>query len=125
MEFDAFARIVITIQHKLFYLVMMFGRFNLYVLSYTSLYKRAFDTRRARGDGWAWGLEVVGVMFFWVWFSQVLIGCGSWQKALGYVLVSHAATSPLHITVRQFLFLGGKSRSHTHSDCAFTFLHVH
>ena len=102
MGFDAFARIIISIQHKLFYLVMMFGRFNVDRFSYLSIYKHAFDTRRARGDGWAWGLEVVGVMFFWVWFSQVLIGCGSWQKALGYVLISHAATSLLHVSVRQF-----------------------
>ncbi|KAF8922657.1 delta 8-sphingoloid desaturase protein [Mucidula mucida] len=99
LKFDAAARFFVQLQHKLFYIVMMFGRFNLYVRSYTSIFNRAFDTKRARGHGWAWGLEVLGVACFWVWFSQVLIGCGTWQKALMYVLVSHAATSPLHITI--------------------------
>lgn len=103
----------------------MFGRFNLYNLSYSSLYKRAFDTKRARGNGWAWGLEVAGVMFFWVWFSQVLIGCGTWQKALGYLLVSHAATSPLHITVRPTLLLNDmRTQVDGRQDCALTFFNV-
>ncbi len=102
---------------------MMFGRFNLYVRSYTSIFNRAFDTKRARGHGWAWGLEVLGVACFWVWFSQVLIGCGTWQKALMYVLVSHAATSPLHITVRFHIWFD-TIRVDSCQDCTLAFLHV-
>ncbi|KAK0456731.1 fatty acid desaturase-domain-containing protein [Armillaria borealis] len=97
MPLDAAAKIFLTLQHKLFYIVMMFARLNLYRLSYAHLYFRAFDTRRARGHGWAWGLEVAGIVFFWTWFGSLLVGCGTWRKALLYVLVSHATTSPLHV----------------------------
>ena len=79
---------------------MAFARFNLYRLSYMHLWKKSFDTKR--GANWAWRLELLGTAFFWVWFTRVLIGCGSWRMALAYVLVSHAATSPLHVQVGIF-----------------------
>jgi delta8-fatty-acid desaturase len=99
LHFDRFADIFISVQHKLFYLVMAFARFNLYANSYGFLIKKAFDTRRTRGGRWAWGLEVTGILCFWYWFGKVLIGCGSWQKGLAYLLISHAVTSPLHVQV--------------------------
>ncbi|KAK2461969.1 hypothetical protein APHAL10511_006432 [Amanita phalloides] len=99
MPFDRFAEYVITVQHKLFYIVMLFARFNLYRLSYFFLIKKAFDTKRARGGRWAWGLEVIALIFFWTWFGRVLYGCGNWQTALAYLLVSHAVTSPLHVQI--------------------------
>ncbi|KAF8078690.1 delta 8-sphingoloid desaturase protein [Lyophyllum atratum] len=99
MWFDRFATIFVAIQHKLFYIVMAFARFNLYVNSYAYIYKSAFDTRRARGGRWAWGLEILGLVFFWLWFGRVLYGCGSWQMALAYLLVSHIVTSPLHVQI--------------------------
>ncbi|KDR84917.1 hypothetical protein GALMADRAFT_233386 [Galerina marginata CBS 339.88] len=99
MKFDRFAKLALSVQHKLFYLVMAFGRFNLYVNSYTYLYNKAFDTKRARGGYWAWRMEVLGIFFFWTWYGTVLYGCGSWQMALAYLLVSHAVTSPLHVQI--------------------------
>ncbi|KAL1748469.1 fatty acid desaturase-domain-containing protein [Schizophyllum fasciatum] len=99
LYFDMFADIFIRIQHKLFYIVMAFARFNLYALSYGHLIKRMSDTRRTKGGRWAWWLEIIGLVFFWYWFGNVLRGCGSWQKALTFLLVSHAATSPLHIQI--------------------------
>ncbi|KAF9042226.1 delta 8-sphingoloid desaturase protein [Panaeolus papilionaceus] len=96
-KLDRVAKILLSIQHKLFYIVMAFGRFNLYRLSYTSLYKMAFDSRRAKGGNWAWRLEVMGVIFFWVWYGSALYGCGTWQKALAYLVISHVVTSPLHV----------------------------
>ncbi|ESK97903.1 delta 8-sphingolipid desaturase [Moniliophthora roreri MCA 2997] len=100
LPFDAAARLFISLQHKLFYIVMLFARFNLYANSYVYLYQKAFDTRRSRGGRWAWALELAGVAFFWYWFGWIVLrGCGSWQKALAYVLVSHAVTSPLHVQI--------------------------
>ena len=69
------------------------------LISYDHLFKRAFDTRRTKGGRWAWWLEVIGLVVFWYWYGNVLANCGSWQKALMFLLVSHAATSPLHIQV--------------------------
>ena len=68
LYFDMFADIFIRIQHKLFYIVMAFARFNLYALSYGHLFKRAFDTRRTKGGRWAWWLEVIVLVVFWYWY---------------------------------------------------------
>ena len=103
MGFDRFAKLFLALQHKLFYVVMSLGRFNLYANSYAYLYKKAFDTKRARGGHWAWRLEMAGLIFFWAWFGYVLYGCGTWQKTLAYLLVSHVVTSPLHVQVIFFL----------------------
>ncbi|KXN83858.1 Delta(8)-fatty-acid desaturase [Leucoagaricus sp. SymC.cos] len=99
MPFDKFAKIAISIQHRLFYLVMMFARFNLYALSYSFLFKKAFDTKRARGGRWAFRAELCGLCFFWYWYGSVLYGCGSWQKAVVYLLISHVVPSPLHVQI--------------------------
>ena len=99
LHFDRFANFFTAIQHKLFYVVMAFARFNLYALSYRFLFKKAFDKKRARGGRWAYLLEIAGILFFWSWFGSLLYGCGSWSKALVYLLVSHAVTSPLHVQV--------------------------
>ncbi|KAG6842267.1 hypothetical protein C0991_000237 [Blastosporella zonata] len=59
MWFDRFAKTFVAIQHYLFYVIMLFARFNLYANSYIYLFKKAFDTRRARGGRWAWAMEIV------------------------------------------------------------------
>jgi delta8-fatty-acid desaturase len=100
MFFDRFSALVVSIQHKAFYFVMAFARFNLYANSYGFLLRKAFDTKRARGGRWAWPLELLGIAVFWCWFGRVLVGCGSWEMALVYLLVSHIVTSPLHVQVR-------------------------
>jgi delta8-fatty-acid desaturase len=79
---------------------MAFARFNLYVNSYSFLFKGAWVTKGPRGRRWAWRLEILGLVFFWTWYGSILYGCGSWGKALAYLLVSHVVTSPLHVQVR-------------------------
>lgn len=111
MAFDRFAKVLIAIQHKLFYVVMAFARFNLYANSYGFLLRKTFDTRRAKGAGWSWGLEVFGIVFYWVWFGAVLQGCGTWKMRVAYLLVSHAVTSPLHIQVRSARYRAQLRRS--------------
>ena len=104
LPFDFASRMFVSLQHKLFYIVMLFARLNLYRLSYDYLVRAAQDTTKARGGKWAWRMEVLGVLGFWCWFGAVLYGCGSWSKALIYVLISHVTTSPLHVQVCPFLF---------------------
>lgn len=79
----------------------MFGRFNLYFLSYDFIAKNAFKRAKARGGKWAMRLEILGLVLFWSWFGAILYGCGTWKKALMYLLVSHIVTSPLHVQVRR------------------------
>lgn len=126
MLFDRFSAGLVSFQHKLFYIVLAFGRFNLYANAYGFLIRKAFDTRKARGGRWSWWLEVIGVAFFWCWFGALLKGCGTWTNALIYLIVSHVVTSPLHVQVRR---AADKITHHSLQtfliDCAFTFLHVH
>lgn len=99
MVFDRFAAFFISLQHKLFYVVMAFARFNLYANSYSFLFQKAWDTKRSRGGRWAWTLEIIGLAFFWCWYGSILYGCGSWKMALAYLMVSHIVTSPLHVQI--------------------------
>ena len=101
MSFDRAARIFLSMQHKLFYVVMALARFNLYANSYTYLAKTAFQAPRVNGGKWIWWLEVFGIITFWIWYGCLLKGLGSWQWALAYLLISHVVTSPLHVQVRK------------------------
>ncbi|KAJ7185379.1 delta 8-sphingoloid desaturase protein [Mycena filopes] len=99
LHFDRFAKSLVALQHRLFYVVLALARFNLYAKSYPFLVRQAFDTRRARGGRRAWALEVAGIVFFWSWFSRVVAGCGSWKMRLAYLLVSNVAASPVHVQI--------------------------
>ncbi|KAF8269359.1 fatty acid/sphingolipid desaturase [Lactarius quietus] len=89
LTFDRFAQSVITAQHRLFYIIMSLARFNLYRLSYLHLWITRREPSKARGGRWAWWLEVFALCGFFVWYGGVVRGCGSWQKCLMYLLVTH------------------------------------
>ncbi|EST06004.1 Fatty acid desaturase, type 1 [Kalmanozyma brasiliensis GHG001] len=93
LEFDAPSRFLLKHQHKLYYIVMAFGRFNLYANSY------GFLATKARRDRW-WALELVGLATFWTWYGYGLLGSlPSWPVRIGYLLISHIVTSPLHVQI--------------------------
>ena len=99
LTFDAASKFLISLQHKLFYIVLSLARFNLYANSYGYLAKTAFEPKKYRGGRWWWWAEIAGLGLFYAWFGAVLKGCGSWQNALVYLLVSHIAASPVHVQV--------------------------
>ncbi|TDL28615.1 fatty acid/sphingolipid desaturase [Rickenella mellea] len=99
MTLDEPARFFLSMQHKLFYIVMSLGRFNLYGNSYTFLAKALFHPVKAKGGRWSYWLEVLGIGLFWSWYGAVLYGCGNFRMALAYMLVSHIVTSPLHVQI--------------------------
>jgi delta8-fatty-acid desaturase len=92
--FDAPARFFLKHQHALYYVVMSLGRFNLYGNSYGFLAKRPAHRR----DRW-WLAEVAGLGVFWAWFGACLAHCPDWTTRVLFVLISHIATSPLHVQV--------------------------
>ncbi|SAM66775.1 related to delta-6 fatty acid desaturase [Ustilago bromivora] len=93
LEFDAPSRFLLQHQHKLYYIVMAFGRFNLYANSY------GFLALKARRDRWL-ALEVVSLVTFWTWYGYGLLGSlPSWPIRLAYIMISHVVTSPLHIQI--------------------------
>ncbi|TFY53379.1 hypothetical protein EVG20_g10144 [Dentipellis fragilis] len=99
LTFDTFSRYMVAVQHRLFYVIMSLARFNLYRLSYEHLWVTRNDPIKARGGRWAWWLEVVGLVFWWYWYSNVVRGCGTWQKSLMFLLVSNMVPSPLHVQI--------------------------
>ncbi|KAJ3478495.1 hypothetical protein NLI96_g9717 [Meripilus lineatus] len=99
MRFDAVSKIFISLQHKLFYVVMSLARFNLYALSYTFLAKHAFQPKRAKGARWWWWGEIFCLGLFYCWYSALLRGIGSWPRIIVYILISHIVPSPLHVQI--------------------------
>jgi len=99
MTFDKMAEYLIPLQHILFYAIMSLARFNLYVLSYSFIFRGLGDSKTARGGKWVLWLEIACLVVFWSWYCALLRGCGDWKTAVGYLLVSHVVTSPLHVQI--------------------------
>ncbi|KDN39838.1 fatty acid/sphingolipid desaturase [Tilletiaria anomala UBC 951] len=93
LAFDAPSRLFLRFQHKLYYVVMSLGRFNLYSNSYS------FLLLQARRDRWFY-LELLGLAFWTRWYIfGALAHLPSWKLRIAYVLISHVLTSPLHIQI--------------------------
>lgn len=71
----------------------MFGRPNLFVNSYAFLLKKA-------KPGFFRNLELVGITFFWTWFTLLLRNIDGMGHRIGYVLLCFIVTSPVHVQVR-------------------------
>lgn len=92
LEFDQAAKLFVPKQHWLFYIILAFGRFNLYANSWSYVLSRSFHVPFR-------SFEIVGMLCFWTWFGWMLCNLPSWQHALVYVLVSHMATVFLHLQI--------------------------
>lgn len=108
LEYDGLARLVLPIQcvpsgsirialthgdrHKMYYFLLMFGRPNLFVNSYAFLLKKA-------KPGFFRNLELVGITFFWTWFTLLLRNIDGMGHRIGYVLLCFIVTSPVHVQV--------------------------
>ena len=99
MTYDPFARFMLQYQHYLYYPILLFGRFNLYRLSWEYL---IIGQGPKKGPAWChrW-LEITGQIFFWYWFGYKLV-YQSIPTAAGrfaFVMVSHMITAPLHVQI--------------------------
>ena len=99
MTYDPVAKFTIRYQNYLYYPLLMFGRFNLYRLSWEYL---ILGQGPKRGQAWwlRW-LEIAGQVFFWTWF-----GYGVVYKSIPtpgaravFVIISHMVTAPLHVQI--------------------------
>jgi len=99
MYYDAFAKFMVRYQEYLYHVILCFGRFNLYRLSWVYLL-----TGQGPRKGPAWWhryFEIVGQIFFWTWFGYGVVYKsipGGWNR-LAFVLISHAITMPLHLQI--------------------------
>ncbi|KAI1932486.1 hypothetical protein LOZ66_006868 [Ophidiomyces ophidiicola] len=99
MKYDGAARYLTRYQNYLYYPVLLFGRFNLYRLSWEYLF---FGGAPRKGPAWwhRW-FEIVGQIFFWTWFGYgvVFLGIPDWRNRCLFVMVSHMVTAPLHVQI--------------------------
>jgi delta8-fatty-acid desaturase len=104
MPYDAFAKMILPYQSYYYYIILMFGRFNLYVHSWKFL---IVGEGPRKGPAWwhRW-LEVTGQIFFWYWFGYVIMykTIPSASGRFAFLMVSHMVTMPLHaqITLSHF-----------------------
>ncbi|KAJ5619823.1 hypothetical protein N7510_003807 [Penicillium lagena] len=99
MAYDAVAKCAVKYQHYLYYPILLFGRFNLYYLSWEHIY---VGRGPRNGAGWwhRW-FELAGQVFFWAWFGYgvVYLSIPNWWSRIAFVLISHMVTAPLHVQI--------------------------
>lgn len=99
MTFDAFANFMLRYQNYLYYLILLFGRFNLYRLSWEYL---LCGQAPKKGPAWwhRW-FEMAGQVFFWYWFGYAVVyrSIPDWSSRLIFILISHMVTAPLHVQI--------------------------
>lgn len=99
MQFDAFSNFMLQYQNYLYYPILLFGRFNLYRLSWEYL---ILGQGPRKGPAWwhRW-FEVAGQIFFWTWFGYGVLYCSipNWSTRIGFLLISHMVTAPVHVQI--------------------------
>ncbi|KAG2417223.1 hypothetical protein HFD88_008442 [Aspergillus terreus] len=97
MPYTELAQRLVPYQAYLYYLILMFGRFNLYVQSWLFL---AYGQGPRKGLAW-WHryFEIAGNLVFWAWFGYGIVyrSLPTPATRVLYVLISHAVTMPLHV----------------------------
>ena len=99
MTYDAVAKVTLRYQHYLYYPILLFGRFNLYVLSWQFLF---LGQGPKKGPAW-WHryLEIAGQIFFWYWFGYRVVyqSIPTAGSRWAFVMISHMITAPLHVQI--------------------------
>lgn len=99
MKYDGMARLILSVQQYTYYLLLAFGRFNLYFRSWEYL---LLGLGPRKGSAW-WHrhLEILGQMFFWVWFGYGILYRSiptQWHRFI-FITVSHITVMPLHAQI--------------------------
>lgn len=99
MHFDAFSNFMLKYQNYLYYPILLFGRFNLYRLSWEYL---LLGQGPRKGPAWwhRW-FEITGQIFFWYWFGYGVLykSIPTWGSRLGFLFISHMVTAPVHVQI--------------------------
>ncbi|ORY67065.1 fatty acid desaturase [Pseudomassariella vexata] len=96
MEYDGVAKAMVSIQKYSYYILLTFGRFNLYRLSYEYLF--CMQGPRKGPAWWHRYLEIVGHFFFWSWYGYGIVYKSiptGWDRFI-FIMVSHMTVMPLH-----------------------------
>ena len=99
MAYNPMAKFLVNYQNYLYYPILLFGRFNLYRLSWEFLILGQGPRKGpARWHRW---LEIAGQVFFWYWFGYLVLykSIPTLGGRLTFLLVSHMITAPLHVQI--------------------------
>jgi sphingolipid 8-(E)-desaturase len=88
---DQFGKAMVSIQHFLYYLLMMFGRFNLYVQSIKFLLTNSRAKYRKS--------EMTAMLFCICWFSYIVGYIPDWKQKLTFILLTNMLTFVLHVQI--------------------------
>ena len=91
LPWNIVSRWLVSHQHYLYYVLMMFGRFNLYIESWRYLlFDPSVRWRR---------FEISCMSAFVLWYSFLLTFLPSWSLRVLFIVVSHMATFLLHVQI--------------------------
>ena len=91
LKFDGLSKALVKLQHYLYYIIMMLGRFNLYLQSFIFI----LSNKRCRYIIF----EIGGLVLFWGWLNYLLSYIpGIGNKTL-FMFFSHALSALLHVQI--------------------------
>ncbi len=88
---DRFTKVLISVQHFLYYLIMMFARINLYIQSIKFLLINPRSKYRKT--------ELAAIVFFFYWFSSLVSCIPDWKQKLVFAFLSNFFTFILHVQI--------------------------
>ncbi|KAJ8773610.1 hypothetical protein K2173_005856 [Erythroxylum novogranatense] len=89
MNFDSFARFLVSYQHLTFYPVMCFARINLFAQSFLLLFSKKRVPNREQ--------EILGLIVFWIWYPLLVSCLPNWGERVMFVVASFALTGIQHV----------------------------
>jgi len=89
--FDSFAKFLIKLQHYLFYIIMMFGKYNL--LAQSIMY--ITQNRRTRFRI----VEGIAILGFLIWYSYLVSFIFGTGNKILFIFTSNAITALLHVQI--------------------------
>lgn len=97
LPYTSVAKSLVPYQAYTYYVILLFGRFNLYLQSYLFLFKG--QGPRQGLAKWHRYFEIAGVAIFWTWFGYLLLykSLPDTPTRVIYLLLSHGVTMPLHV----------------------------
>lgn len=92
---SSIAKLMVPIQHLTFYIVMLFGRFNMYVQTFVYLF-RALRSNQAMFKFAKY--ELMSVIGYYIWFSNLMSYLNT-ETIFWYILLANSAAFILHIQI--------------------------
>ncbi|KAK4204555.1 putative fatty acid desaturase [Triangularia verruculosa] len=98
---DAAANFLVPFQKYTYYPVMGIARFNLYLLSWLHVLSSKASSLGSSKAWWIRPAEIAMMSCYWYIFGYLLLWCTlpTWPIRIGFVLVSHIVTMPLHVQI--------------------------